>query len=324
MTLAAARIPRAHPARIPCLHPTSGRYVATLIRPRSQSVLPAGQGSDGTEHADSPTLRAELAQGKSAGVWIQLPDDENGGLRWWRLRVVSLLAMSLDWLANGSFGPFAESVSARYPCFKCDWTPSCRCAWLPCEDERHCQVVHEEGCRGRTPRTHAGTLDAVREMRAFKGTKTALAKQRTTTGIFSTHFPSEHLLKNIVKDVTVDIMHVFVCGITRHLILWVTDMFIPADFSWSELNASKNVSTYARAKHVPDLEPTIGSPRSQKSIHLSGADTLHFAVASIEIIEPLLKRKDHPAWICWKAHVKLLRFVTRDSYSRSSNCSHAG
>jgi hypothetical protein len=157
-------------------------------------------------------------------------------------------------------------------------------------------------------------------MRAFKGTKTALAKQRTTTGIFSTHFPSEHLLKNIVKDVTVDIMHVFVCGITRHLILWVTDIFIPTDFSWCQLNASKNVSRYARAKHVPDLEPTIGSPRSQKSIHLSGADTLHFAVASIEIIEPLLKRKDHPAWISWKAHVRLLRFVTRDSYSRSSDC----
>lgn len=58
----------------------------------------------------------------------------------------------------------------------------------------------------------------VREMRAFKGaTKTALAKKRTTTGIFSSYFPSEHLLQNIVKDVTVDIMHVFVCGITRHL-----------------------------------------------------------------------------------------------------------
>ena len=162
----------------------------------------------------------------------------------------------------------------------------------------------------------------VREMRAFKGrTKTALAKKRTTTGIFSSYFPSEHLLQNIVKDVTVDIMHVFVCGITRHLILWITDIFIPADFSWSELNASKNASRYARAKHVPDLEPTIGTPRSQKVIHLSGADTLHFAVASIEIIEPLLKRKDHPAWICWKAHVLLLRFVTRDSYSRSSDCS---
>ena len=44
---------------------------------------------------------------------------------------------------------------------------------------------------------------------------TAAKTYSTLTGIFSTHFASEHLLRDVVKDSTVDIMHVFFCGMTR-------------------------------------------------------------------------------------------------------------
>ena len=46
---------------------------------------------------------------------------------------------------------------------------------------------------------------------------TAAKTYSTLTGIFSTHFASEHLLRDVVKDSTVDIMHVFFCGMTRCL-----------------------------------------------------------------------------------------------------------
>ena len=46
---------------------------------------------------------------------------------------------------------------------------------------------------------------------------TAAKKYSTETGIFSTYFASEHLLRDVVKDSTIDIMHVFFCGMTRYL-----------------------------------------------------------------------------------------------------------
>ena len=48
-------------------------------------------------------------------------------------------------------------------------------------------------------------------------TVTAQKKFSTDTGIFSTNFASEHILRDVVKDSTVDIMHVFFCGSTRYL-----------------------------------------------------------------------------------------------------------
>jgi hypothetical protein len=57
----------------------------------------------------------------------------------------------------------------------------------------------------------------VNHLRQLSGA--ARKKYSTDTGIFSTHFASEHILRDVVKDSTVDIMHVFFCGMTRYLYL---------------------------------------------------------------------------------------------------------
>ena len=80
-----------------------------------------GQGSDGKEYGDSPTLRSELQCPECDMQEIEIPDDVNGGTEKVTL-VIFCVLMSFDWLANGDFGPFASSVSARYPCPKCMWT----------------------------------------------------------------------------------------------------------------------------------------------------------------------------------------------------------
>ena len=56
-------------------------------------------------------------------------------------------------------------------------------------------------------------MDEVEHLRGLGATEAK--KYSTKTGIFSTHFASEHLLRDVVKDSTVDIMHVFFCGMTR-------------------------------------------------------------------------------------------------------------
>ena len=63
---------------------------------------------------------------------------------------------------------------------------------------------------------------------------------KTNTGIFSEHCASEKILRDVVCDSTLDIMHIFLCGMTRYLFSWLTDILIPLQFSWAELNQSKN------------------------------------------------------------------------------------
>ena len=54
------------------------------------------------------------------------------------------------------------------------------------------------------------------EVKHLRGlTVTDGKKYSTQTGIFSKYSASEHLVRDVVKDSTVDIMHVFFCGMTR-------------------------------------------------------------------------------------------------------------
>ena len=164
----------------------------------------------------SPPAPSELALGEDSPE-IELPNDADPGgspLRF-RLRLF-LLLMSLDWLAHGDFGPYAASVSkARRPCFKCLWTAQCACAFMSRDDPRRRFVTHSQHCQASQRRTHADVMQTVSELRRLSQsdrTKTAMKTLATETGVFSAHFASEHLLRDIVKDPTVDTMHLFFCG----------------------------------------------------------------------------------------------------------------
>ena len=215
-----------------------------------------GTDNEGGVHADGCTLASELEASQKKGIAIQLPNDEKtGGTRTWLLRVTVLL-ISVDWLAAGEFGPFAGSVSARHPCGKCMWTQDCPCAFRAAGDASEMPATeHSECCRRDAPRTHAGVMETVKEMRAWKGTKKLLEEKRTDTGIFSTHFASEHLLQDIVRDPSLDIMHLAFCGMSRYLLSWLLDILIPYVFSWDALNERRE-----RHKSAPPRPLTRASP----------------------------------------------------------------
>ena len=238
-----------------------------------------GTGSDGKQHSDGLTFAAELAHSKTGGTEIELPDDENDGeARRWTLRIF-FLAISLDWLAAGEFGPFAGSVSARRPCGKCLWTANCPCAHKAVADAFAPGQRHSAQCRNSAPRTHEGVMQVVAELRSWKSSQAAMQQHMTETGIFSTHFASSFILNDVVRDSTLDIMHLFFCGMSRYLISWLTDIFIPSEFSWDELNAATRAYTFPPGVRIPRLEATKGTPRGSKSIHLTGFATMHFTLA---------------------------------------------
>ena len=301
-----------------------------------------GVGFDGKVHNDGCTLAGELALG-DASPEISLPDDDNpaGDPVTWRLRLFVSL-MSFDWLAAGEFGPFAGSVSARRPCGKCFWFAGCPCSFLPRSDPRRQTMTHHLQCRGVEPRTHSSVMETVAELRALAAqprTKSAMANMSTDTGIFSTHFASEHILRDVVRDSTIDVMHVNYCGLTRYLLSWMTDEYIPRDFSWAQLNAEKKRYAFKRGVRVPDLERTKGDTRGSCSIHLTGAEAMAFAIArsasnpppcpcclakprpqprsgSPIIMAPLIVNKEDHVWKCWLKHVDICRFTSRHSFVR--------
>ena len=101
----------------------------------------------------------------------------------------------------------------------------------------------------------------------------------TDAGVFSLHFSSEYLLRDVVKDSTIDIMHVFWCGLTRYLFSWVTDDIVPACMSWDELNSAKRKHPWLQGQKVPDLERSKGDTRGSCSTHLNAAEMMHFTLA---------------------------------------------
>jgi hypothetical protein len=276
-----------------------------------------GTGQDGTKYPDSVNLAIELELEPGRCPMIELPNDANpaGKPVMRRLRLF-LHLMSYDWLGSGEWGPWAESVSARFPCAKCKWAPTCPCAYLAASDPRRTKIKHVPHCQANAQRTHGEALHVMAELRILAKlprSKTKLARRMTEEGIFSCFSASDLLMRDVVKDATVDTMHWGPCGATRYLYSWLTDILIPSQFSWDDLNAAKNQHPFKA--RVPDLERSKGDNRGSVSTHLSSGEMLTFALASPQIMEKLVEDvKDEPPWKCWLAHVAHLRFANRYVY----------
>ena len=280
-----------------------------------------GVDDSGTElkaKSDVLNLRSEVRATQEGKVKILLPDDENpsntDGIEFVLRLGISLI--SLDWLANGAFGPFAEAVSANRPCFKCLWTDKCGCAWIARSDKRNESIVHHALCRQRRLRTHDETMQVVREMRAMAPTQ--LKTAQTEHGIFSTVFASEYLLNDIVKDATIDIMHIFLSsGMIPYHLSWLLDICIPDEFSTDAMNAKiKEYNRSRKGHHIPSIHQSAKADRLSAKISITAGEGLSLALASPQIFDAsLVKDPNNPHWISWFKLVAVVRFVTRRQFS---------
>lgn len=230
---------------------------------------------------DAINIRSEIEASQARKLFITLPDDEDPtnekGVEW--CLILSITLISLDWLANGAFGPFAESVSATHPCFKCMWTDSCGCSWIARSDSRNQRIQHSTTCCRRRLRSHDETMRVVREMRELSSTK--LKATMTAEGIFSTLFASQYLLKDVVKDPCVDIMHVFFAsGVVTYTLSWLFDELIPDSFSWEQLNAAvKKENSRKQGSHIPKLRRSGNTSRSAAKLPLTASESMAFSLA---------------------------------------------
>ena len=137
-----------------------------------------GVGPNGQHHQEE-TLRSQLLEAE-AGVDIDLPDDDKGGVSKYRLKIC-LLGWAADLLGRAGLGPWPESFQAAHPCPDCWFSPLCECAYLckPCPAES--AIVHHVKCLGELPRSESEdrrNLDSLRLL-----SQTAAMKQFSTLGV---------------------------------------------------------------------------------------------------------------------------------------------
>ena len=304
-------------------------------------ILCGRSASDGgSPIPDTWSLAAELDALRQGQV-IEIPDDGPAGGTVLRVLRVHLLLISADYLAACGMGPTPESTSALRPCRDCRWLPRCPCARLPAEDAALPGLVHDAECHGCTPRTNEQLALDLQTARCWTGSKAARTKFMSAAGLGKLYYCTEYLGLDSTTDLPIDVMHVFLCGLTRYELAWLTDFLIPTFTTWDKVNAEFQKMRSSKGRKMPYMErPKGDGSRGSVSITLTAAETKDVALArraafqihydritnvvlsslarSLDAFRALLPTEalESAHWHSWVAHVRLLTFCLKHQYSR--------
>jgi hypothetical protein len=139
-------------------------------------------------------------------------------------------------------------------------------------------------------------------------------------GLFSLFFASEYLLGDLVKDATIDVMHIFLAsGVVPYHLSWLFDILIPSEFSWDDLNqAIRRYNLTRKGHHIPKIARSANTDRGSAKLSLTAGEAMEFAL-NPQIMQPLVKNHSSPHWVSWLQLVGLLRFVVRRQFSPESD-----
>lgn len=124
-----------------------------------------------------------------------------------------------------------------------------------------------------------------------------------------------------VYDFPGDIMHIFLCGITRKELAWLIDICIKdGHFTYDQLNARIKLINLPYGKRVPSIKaPAEGKTRREMNLDMTAAETMYFARASVTVFESLLPKAalKLPFWLCWLKHRDFLITCLQYEFNRS-------
>ena len=212
----------------------------------------------------------------------------SGGLKPFRLRVF-LLLVTADYLAAAALGPTPGSTSALRPCRDCLWLPRCPCARLSLDGEDGggggCPVVHDALCCGINPRTEEQLAVDLEVVRTWAGAKQPLRTEMSQRGLGKRYCVTEYLSHelHVLDGIPTDVMHIFLCGLTRYELAWLTDIIIPVATTWDKVNEKARTVRSSSGRKMPFPErPKGDGSRSSVSMTLTAAETMDFALARCE------------------------------------------
>jgi len=124
-----------------------------------------------------------------------------------------------------------------------------------------------------------------------------------------------------VLDAPGDIMHLFLCGITRKELAWLLDVLFKAkNLTLALVNSRIDQLNLPDHKKIPHLvAPTTSKKRRDLNLDMSASETMTFARASIVLLQPILPEAalNSKAWLCWLKHRDYLMMCLQHEFKRT-------
>ena len=240
-----------------------------------------------------------------------------------------LVLFSGDFPAMAKLVGTAASCAAKHPCRHCNWERESAVAFCPSSFmERPLRPADVPmRWKERSDETLSNALAEASKLRS----KTARDAQLRSCGYFksefvfnSTNFP---FLPDTFACTPQDGMHaLFSSGIANSEAAEMLYLFISVhkDFTVGDLNDRIATYDWPDGTQITDIHESVkvggvgGVPVRGAGLRLTGSQTMHFTLHSIDLLAPLVKTVASPAWASWKALVQVVKLYTASSFTLES------
>ncbi len=255
--------------------------------------------------------------------------------------------LALDFPCNGAFGGYerrttfgwlilvsgdfpamarvlctAQSTQAKRPCRGCIWERESAAAFR--------EASFLQAASKWTLRDMDATQAVIDEASLIRGVGARRSKM-TEAGIYSAEFALHHkyfpFVANPFACTPQDGMHaLFSSGIANSEAAEMLYIFITvlSDFTLDELNDRIEEFDWPPGEKPPPIHESVcsgatgGVPSHGAHLRYTGAQTMHFTLHSLELLQPLVTTTSSPAWASWQALVEVVQRYTASEFTYES------
>ena len=257
-----------------------------------------------------------------AGVVLRYPANGSFGGAVERTTYGWMLMSCADYPAAAKLLGTAGSTSAKRPCRGCDWEKDNKLAFAKSS------FLERPGVRSRWKlRTLEQAQDAIDEAKLLTSKKAAdevMKEAGMYAAIFAFHPDYFPHCPDPFKASPQDGMHsLYSSGLVDSTYAKVLYMLISIhrEFTLDTLNQALDNLVVPAGVRLPPLHESVtagaagGIPSPNAKLRYTGSQTMHFALHSRALIEPLLSDKSHPSWKVLLALVDVVERYNAHSFT---------
>lgn len=209
-----------------------------------------------------------------------------------------MLVATADYPAAASYGPWVASTSAGHPCRHCRWQRPKKLA-ADSDDE---DSDDDDVSRSRIPSSSrvqadergkhfttcnedeytwpqiAAELQEIQEITVKKDRKAKMSQCGFNTTVFPLH-PAHLPHVDPARMQPEDIMHLFLCGITRYELYYLLEHLVKRKIiTWESLNTRIASMRIPKGKRIPKIQGAAkGKKISERNLDMTASETFMFA-----------------------------------------------
>ena len=296
----------------------------SVIKKYGMTVILSGADSSGNVSGTDFSLGAQMRRFNS-GVGLEFPSNGPFGGLERRMTFGWLVLMSGDFPAMAKVLCTAQSTAGKKPCRGCNWERESDAAF------RESSFLRCRPCASlwtlRDMDSTQALIDEASLIRAVGARKSKMAAEgiySTDFALHSTYFP---FLVNPFACTPQDGMHaLFSSGIATSEAAEMLYIFLSVhrDFTLDALNDRIEEFDWPPGEKPPPIHESVrsgatgGVPSHGCHLRYTGSQTMHFTLASLELLQPLVTTTSCPAWASWQALVEVVQRYTAREFTYES------